>query len=85
MKGFNHGAHGDTAKTFREESAVLSVVRAVSPCALAADVPIVADPGVFVPEVVYCGGGTTEAMLRIGSVDLAALLEPTTLPIAARH
>jgi len=58
---------------------------AVSPCALAADVPIVADPGVFVPEVVYCGGGTTETMLRIGSVDLAALLEPTTLPIAARQ
>jgi Cys-tRNA(Pro) deacylase len=57
---------------------------AVSPCALATDVPVVADPGVFVPEVVYCGGGTTATMLKIRSADLAALLDPRTLPIAAR-
>ncbi len=30
---------------------------AVSPCALATAVPVVADPGVFAPEVVYCGAG----------------------------
>jgi Cys-tRNA(Pro) deacylase len=57
---------------------------AVSPCALATDVPVVADPGVFAPEVVYCGGGTTRTMLRIRSEDLAALLQPRTLPIAVR-
>ena len=55
---------------------------AVSPCALATQIPVVADPGVFAPEVVYCGGGTTSTMLRIRSADLAALLRPRTLPIA---
>ena len=57
---------------------------AVSPCALATAVPVIADPGVFAPEVVYCGGGTTSTMLRIRSADLAALLRPRTLPIAER-
>ena len=38
------------------------------------DVPVVADPGVFAPEVVYCGGGTTTTMLKIRSADLDALL-----------
>lgn len=57
---------------------------AVSPCALATQVPVVADPGVFAPEVVYCGGGTTSTMLRIRSADLAALLRPRTLSIAVR-
>jgi Cys-tRNA(Pro) deacylase len=57
---------------------------AVSPCALATEVPVVADPGVFAPEVVYCGGGTTSTMLRVRSADLKALLRPRTLPIAAR-
>ena len=57
---------------------------AVSPCALATAVPVVADPGVFAPEVVYCGGGTTSTMLRIRSADLKALLKPRTLPIATR-
>jgi len=57
---------------------------AVSPCALATAIPVIADPGVFAPEVVYCGGGTTSTMLRIRSADLAALLRPRTLPIAER-
>jgi len=55
---------------------------AVSPCALSTQVPVIADPGVFVPEVVYCGGGTTSTMLKIRSADLAALLRPRTLSIA---
>ena len=45
---------------------------------------MVADPGVFAPEVVYCGGGTTTTMLKIRSADLDALLEPRRLPIARR-
>jgi Cys-tRNA(Pro) deacylase len=56
---------------------------AVPPCALATDVPVVADPGVFAPEVVYCGGGTTTTMLSIRSADLAVVLQPRILPIAA--
>lgn len=58
---------------------------AVPPCALAEELPIVADPGVFASEVVYCGGGTTSAMLRIRSADLAALTQLRVLPIAARR
>jgi prolyl-tRNA editing enzyme YbaK/EbsC (Cys-tRNA(Pro) deacylase) len=57
---------------------------AVPPCALATEVQVVADPGVFVPDVVYCGGGTTTTMLKIRSADLDALLEPRKLPIAKR-
>jgi Cys-tRNA(Pro) deacylase len=57
---------------------------AVSPCALATDVPVVADPAVFAAEVVYCGGGTETTMLKIRSADLDALLEPRRLPIARR-
>lgn len=57
---------------------------AVSPCALATDVPVVADLGVFAPEFVYCGGGTTTTMLKIRSADLDALLDPRKLPIACR-
>ncbi len=56
---------------------------AVSPCALATAVPVVADPSVFAQEVVYCGGGTTTTMLKIRSEDLDDLLEPRRLPIAA--
>jgi Cys-tRNA(Pro) deacylase len=57
---------------------------AVSPCALATDVPVVADPGVFTPEVVYCGGGTTTTMLKMRSADLDALLGARRTPIANR-
>ena len=57
---------------------------AVSPCALATELQVVADPGVFVPEVVYCGGGTTTTMLKIRSADLEALLKPRRLPVADR-
>ena len=47
---------------------------AVPPCALERELPVVADPGVFAPAVVYCGGGTTTTMLKIRSADLEALL-----------
>ena len=56
---------------------------AVPPCALATDVPVVADPGVFAPEVVYCGGGTTTTLLKIRGSDLDALLGARKLPIAS--
>lgn len=49
---------------------------AVPPCALHADLPVIADPRVFEPVVVYCGGGTTSTMLKIRSADLEALLQP---------
>jgi prolyl-tRNA editing enzyme YbaK/EbsC (Cys-tRNA(Pro) deacylase) len=57
---------------------------AVPPVALATTLPVVADPGAFTPEVVYCGGGTTTAMLRIGSADLEGLLAPRRLAIGRR-
>jgi len=57
---------------------------AVPPCALSTPLPAVVDPGVFVPEVVYCGGGTTTTMLKIRSADLDALLKPRRVAIAAR-
>lgn len=57
---------------------------AVPPFGLATDMPVVADPAVFAPEVVYCGGGATTAMLRIGARDLQELLAPRMAPIASR-
>jgi prolyl-tRNA editing enzyme YbaK/EbsC (Cys-tRNA(Pro) deacylase) len=57
---------------------------AVPPVGLATALPVVADPGVFAPDVVYCGGGTTTAMLRIGSADLEELLAPRRLAIGCR-
>jgi prolyl-tRNA editing enzyme YbaK/EbsC (Cys-tRNA(Pro) deacylase) len=57
---------------------------AVPPFALATDMPVVADPGVFAPEVVYCGGGTTTTMLKMRSADLDALLGVRKTPIADR-
>jgi Cys-tRNA(Pro) deacylase len=58
---------------------------AVPPCALATEVPVVADPGVLCPEVVYCGGGTKASMLRIRSADLVAVVRPAIRPIAKRQ
>jgi len=58
---------------------------AVPPCALETDVPLIADPSVFLPDVVYCGGGTTTTMLKIRGADLEALLRPRMLPIAQRR
>jgi prolyl-tRNA editing enzyme YbaK/EbsC (Cys-tRNA(Pro) deacylase) len=58
---------------------------AVPPCGLDSSLTAVADPGVFAPEVVYCGGGTTTTMLKIRSADLRALLEPRMAPIAKRR
>ncbi len=57
---------------------------AVSPVGLATDLPVLVDPAVFAPEVVYCGGGTTTAMLRIRSADLERLLAARIAPIARR-
>lgn len=56
---------------------------AVPPVALATDLPTVADPAVFAPEMVYCGGGTTSAMLRIRSADLRGLLAARVVAIAS--
>ena len=56
---------------------------AVPPCGLSTPLPAVADPRVFVPEVVYCGGGTTTTMLKTRSVDLDALLRPRQAAVAA--
>jgi prolyl-tRNA editing enzyme YbaK/EbsC (Cys-tRNA(Pro) deacylase) len=58
---------------------------AVPPCALETDVPLIADPCVFAPDVVYCGGGSTTTMLKVRSADLEALLKPRKLPIAQRR
>jgi len=55
---------------------------AVPPCALACDVPVVADPGALDPEVVYCGGGTTTTMLKIRSADLERLVRPRRVAVA---
>jgi prolyl-tRNA editing enzyme YbaK/EbsC (Cys-tRNA(Pro) deacylase) len=52
------------------------------PCGLAADLPIVADPGILEPPVVYCGGGTTATMLKIRSADLLAVLGARVAAIA---
>jgi Cys-tRNA(Pro) deacylase len=57
---------------------------AVPPVGLATDLRVVADPAVFAPEVVYCGGGATTVMLSIRTVDLKALLEARVAPIAQR-
>jgi prolyl-tRNA editing enzyme YbaK/EbsC (Cys-tRNA(Pro) deacylase) len=54
---------------------------AVPPVGLASALPVLADPAVFTPEVVYCGGGSTTTMLRIGSADLQALVAPRVLAI----
>lgn len=57
---------------------------AVPPVGLATDLPVVADPAVFAPQVVYCGGGAGTAMLRIGAADLRDLLAASVVPIASR-
>jgi prolyl-tRNA editing enzyme YbaK/EbsC (Cys-tRNA(Pro) deacylase) len=57
---------------------------AVSPVGLATDREVVAYPAVFTPDVVSCGGGTTEAMLRIRTEDLEALLGARIVPMARR-
>jgi prolyl-tRNA editing enzyme YbaK/EbsC (Cys-tRNA(Pro) deacylase) len=55
---------------------------AVPPCGLALDLPMVADPACFAPEVVYCGGGTTTTMLRIRGEDLRTVLGARVAAIA---
>ena len=57
---------------------------AVPPCGLASNLPAVADPAVFAPPVVYCGGGTTTTMLKIRSGDLRELLQPTLVSLTNR-
>ncbi len=56
--------------------------RALPPCGLDGDLPVVADPAVFEPPVVYCGGGGTTTMLKIRSSDLRAMLAPRVAAIA---
>lgn len=58
-------------------------VGAVPPCAHAATVPVLADAAVFVPLVVYCGGGTETTMLKIRSEDLRAVIHPDVRNLAA--
>lgn len=57
---------------------------AVPPVALEHALPVVADPRVFEPAVVYCGGGTTTTMLKIRSIDLRSLTNPRVAPVGAR-
>jgi Cys-tRNA(Pro)/Cys-tRNA(Cys) deacylase len=57
---------------------------AVPPCALAGEMPIVADPSVFESEIVYCGGGTTSTMLKIRSSALREVLGATVAAIVVR-
>jgi prolyl-tRNA editing enzyme YbaK/EbsC (Cys-tRNA(Pro) deacylase) len=57
---------------------------AVPPVGLATDLLVVADPAVFAPDVVYCGGGVTTAMLRIRADDLKGLLGARVVQIARR-
>ena len=57
---------------------------AVPPVGLATALPVIADPEVFAPDVVFCGGGTTTTMLRIASADLDELLRPRRLAIGRR-
>ena len=57
---------------------------AVPPVGLETDLPVLADPAVFAPEVVYCGGGTTTTMLRVRARDLERLLAARVVPIARR-
>ncbi len=59
-------------------------VGAVPPCGLASDLPVVADPGVFGPPVVYCGGGASTTMLKIRSADLMRLLGAQSAEVAER-
>jgi prolyl-tRNA editing enzyme YbaK/EbsC (Cys-tRNA(Pro) deacylase) len=57
---------------------------AVPPFALSSTLPVVADPAVFAPPVIYCGGGTTTTMLKMRSSDLRDLLKPRLVTIATR-
>jgi Cys-tRNA(Pro) deacylase len=57
---------------------------AVPPVGLATRLPVVADPAVFTSDTVYCGGGATSAMLRIGSADLERVVRPRRLAIGRR-
>jgi Cys-tRNA(Pro)/Cys-tRNA(Cys) deacylase len=54
---------------------------AVPPFGLKSDLPVVADTGVFEPDVVYCGGGATAAMLKMRSADLRRLLDPVVADV----
>lgn len=59
-------------------------VGAVPPCALAQEIPCVADPDAFTPPVVYCGGGDTTTMLKIRASDLRKVVKPLVVGIAQR-
>ncbi len=57
---------------------------ALPPCGLAVGLPAYADPEVFGPPVVYCGGGTTTTMLKIRSSDLRRAVRPVVISVARR-
>jgi prolyl-tRNA editing enzyme YbaK/EbsC (Cys-tRNA(Pro) deacylase) len=57
-------------------------VGSVPPVGLASDLPIVADERVFVPPVVYCGGGTEATMLKLRGDDLRRLVRARIADIA---
>jgi len=59
-------------------------VGAVPPCGLASALPVVADPRVFDPPVVYCGGGAAATMLKIRSADLRTVVDPLVADVAER-
>jgi Cys-tRNA(Pro) deacylase len=58
-------------------------VGSVPPVGLARDVPVVADERVFVPSVVYCGGGTEMTMLKLRSDDLRRLVRAQVANISS--
>ncbi len=58
---------------------------AVPPVALERELPVIADPRVFDPSVIYCGGGTTTTMLKIRAADLRELVRPRLAPIGAQN
>lgn len=55
---------------------------ALPPCGLAVGLPVLADPEVFSPPVVYCGGGSTTTMLKIRSEDLRRAVRPVVVLVA---
>jgi prolyl-tRNA editing enzyme YbaK/EbsC (Cys-tRNA(Pro) deacylase) len=54
---------------------------ALPPCGLATSLSAFADPQVFTPPVVYCGGGTTTTMLKLRSGDLRRVVAAHVAPV----
>jgi Cys-tRNA(Pro) deacylase len=58
-------------------------VGSVPPVGLEQDLPVVADERVFLPPVVYCGGGTDMTMLKLRSDDLRRLVRAQVADISS--